>query len=135
MGVQKKEIKVQGAYGGTLCRGPLKKVLACEQAPCPTPAPPPPGTDCTWGEWSDWGQCDKCGGQRKRNRHIDQMPEDGGRPCFPNASEQVGKCDRHCHEVFYCKWSDWAEAPDAKCSRTCGDGTIQVERHLTASAA
>merc|ERR1712048_195538 len=77
--VKTKAIITQGANGGTMCRGPLSQAVPCHMTDCPVPSVTP-GTPCTWGEWSDWGACDKCGGQRKRDRKIAQMPENGGTP-------------------------------------------------------
>merc|ERR1719240_1450598 len=94
---------------------------------------PSPATPCQWSDWSEWGACDKCGGQRKRTRHIDKMPEAGGTPCDIAASEEVGKCDRQCHDAFYCRWSPWKPVAGDSCSRTCGGGSIKMERHLIAT--
>jgi len=130
--VKTKAIIKQGANGGKMCSGALSKAVQCLKPKCFVPTFEP-GTDCTWGDWSDWGECDKCGGQRKRNRHIDQMPENGGTPCEANASEEVGKCDRQCHDIFYCKWGAWKE--HGTCSKSCGNGSIKVVRYLTAEKA
>merc|ERR1711957_575944 len=122
-------VKVEAKNGGSSCYGPLAEVDECNAGHCPTPPGPKP---CIWGAWMGWGACDKCGGQRKRTRQILKMPEDGGEPCTPGASEETEKCKRQCHAPVYCAWSGWEEEGD--CSVTCGVGTVKRIRYLQAHA-
>jgi len=81
-----------------------------------------------WGKWIEWGSCDKCGGQMRRNRQIVQMAEKGGRMCQMGASEETRKCKRQCHKAVYCEWKDWED--EAPCSVSCGVGMIKRVRLL-----
>jgi len=78
-----------------------------------------------------WGACDKCGGQMKRNRQIETMPDNNGSPCPVGASEETKKCIRQCHEPVFCEWSKWEE--DGECSVTCGTGSVKHVRYLQAT--
>jgi len=112
-----------------MCDGPLSEVSECNTAACPVAPGPKP---CVWGQWMGWGACDKCGGQRKRTRQILHMPEDGGAPCPPDASEETEKCKRQCHAPVFCSWSAWEH--EGGCSVTCGVGTVKRVRYLQAKA-
>lgn len=96
--------------GGRPCEGPLAETLGCNSEPCKI--------DCKWTEWSSWSACEKCGGERKRFRHISQMPRHGGVPCESGASEEQDRCPRICHARAFCAWGDWEDFRD--CSATCG---------------
>jgi len=124
-----KVVTQEAQNGGKQCTGAMKKVVPCTMDVCPSPPPPRP---CQWGEWMQWGACDKCGGQRKRTRQIIAMPEDGGEPCEMGASEEVDDCPRQCHTTYWCEWGDWED--DGDCSATCGTGIIKRARYLQASA-
>merc|ERR1712151_1159732 len=80
------------------------------------------------GQWGEWGSCDVCGGQRKRFRHINRMPTDGGQPCAYQASEEVGCCPSRCHGAVFCAWGRWDDSE--KCSATCGGGTRKRVRYM-----
>merc|ERR1712072_563814 len=84
-----------------------------------------------WGKWIEWGACDKCGGQMKRNRQIVQMAEKGGSLCSMAASEETKKCKRQCHKEVFCEWRDWED--EAPCSVSCGVGMIKRVRYLHAT--
>merc|ERR1711953_560563 len=100
--------------GGKPCPRTLEVVLQCNVKECEGPEP----IDCKVGEWSEWGGCYKCGGLRKRFRHILRYPKNGGEQCPDIATEEVGACGRQCHEKEYCTWQDWGEWSEcpAKCA-------------------
>lgn len=114
--------------GGKPCLGALTLSSSCRDQPlCVEHETSKP---CTWGEWVEWGACDHCGGERKRFRHIAQMPENGGAVCDPKASEEIGKCPRQCHDRYVCEWGEWGES--SECSVTCGEGIVRHTRYLKA---
>lgn len=81
-----REILVHAHNGGKPCEGALSRVQECSIRDC---KPVERGAPCMWGEWEQWGACTKCGGQRFRNRHIQQMPGKDGTPCVFGDSAQT----------------------------------------------
>jgi len=123
---REKKILVEAQRGGHGCQGSLGETNVCASGACPDV-----GTtkvDCSWGLWSDWGACDRCGGQRKRFRHVVTTPKNGGALCNQEASEETGACNRHCHEQYYCAWANWQQWDS--CSASCGYGKRSRTRHL-----
>merc|ERR1712070_1211519 len=60
-----REVLREAQNNGSPCYGASAEVQQCQVKKCPpVPGPRP----CQWGDWNEWGACDKCGGQRKRNR-------------------------------------------------------------------
>lgn len=109
------------------CDGATSVVEPCNKQICPSDVVTP----CKWGDWTKWGECDKCGGQRKRHRQISQMPANGA-SCPVEASEELGKCTRDCHGFApgsYCTWEPWAQW--STCDATCGKGQRSRRRDLT----
>eukprot|EP00913_Durusdinium_trenchii_P022867 g21470.t1 len=47
--------------------------------------------DCLYAEWSEWGHCTKCGGQRFRSRSILHQPLFGGMECQASETMQTGR--------------------------------------------
>merc|ERR1712003_27068 len=84
--------------------------------------------DCRWGDWEHWGDCDKCGGQKRRFRHVVQQALRGGKICKPDASEEIVACPRRCHEKLYCSWAQWSLW--GTCDSKCGEGSRTRERVL-----
>lgn len=124
---RRRDIVTDAKNGGSPCLGVLEASAQCkDQLPCASRDHPP--KPCLWGDWSDWGACDRCGGEQKRYRHITQMPQYGGDECQPQASEEIGKCPRQCHDRFFCEWSAW-EVVDT-CSAACGPGFKSEQRVL-----
>jgi len=115
--------------GGIPFSGPLEQTDGCNLDPCLVNGTAP--IPCTWGDWSEWGACDKCNGQRHRFRNIKTMPEFGGAPCLLHKTEETERCARNCHGPLWCSWGDWSSY--AECTKTCGKGTMKRERHLTLS--
>jgi len=122
-----RSVSTQPANGGAPCDAKLEKIAPCTVKDCPS-TPEPNG--CEWDNWMTWGACDKCGGQRKRNRQIKHMPEKGGEPCELGASEEIEKCPRHCHTEYWCEWGEWTIG---NCSATCGHGIAKKSRELKAT--
>merc|ERR1712066_91975 len=83
------------------------------------------------GHWHDWGACDRCGGLRKRYRHIQQMASSSGEQCKTDDLEQVESCSRRCDGDFFCVWGPWLAWSD--CSSTCGTGRQSRRRELIKS--
>merc|ERR1712048_1207659 len=90
---------------------------ACNTKACPIEVRK---VDCSWGAWSTWGACSKCGGERTRFRHVVREPSNGGKSCDAGSSEEMDKCPRRCHEKSYCVWGEWG--PFSECTETCGTG-------------
>mmetsp|Transcript_15146 Transcript_15146/g.38941 ORF Transcript_15146/g.38941 Transcript_15146/m.38941 type:complete len:595 (-) Transcript_15146:83-1867(-) len=121
-------ILVHSKNGGRPCTGVLSMAMKCEGGKsCPVSDSSKP---CIWGDWGEWGACERCGGERKRYRHIEQMPENGGAQCHPEASEEIGRCPRQCHDHYVCEWGAWLQEGD--CSVTCDEGTVKHVRYLQA---
>lgn len=122
---QKRTVVQEAKNGGTPCSANLETTRACNTQPCEVSR----GVPCQWGQWSNWGACDKCGGQQKRSRNIKVISKDGGTPCRFDASEETKDCPRQCHSVkLFCEWGEWQ--PAGACSSTCGPGYKQHKRVL-----
>ncbi|CAK0903925.1 unnamed protein product, partial [Prorocentrum cordatum] len=104
--------------GGRGCNGTTRTTKACNEQPCGE------RVDCKYGDWSDWGNCSQCGGQRFRHRTIAQAPANGGAECQLEHTYETGKCPRSCEDdagkQYFCVWSDWEEW--GSCTKTCGAG-------------
>jgi len=111
--------------GGQGCTDDLSMVKPCNTVKCNTECTP---VDCTWGAWSYWGTCDKCGGQKSRYRHVSEHARCGGQACSRGDSEQVEKCPRKCHDARYCTWEDWGSW--GGCDAKCGQGSRTRVRNL-----
>jgi len=114
---RERSVTHEAAGGGQACEGSLSQTRSCAVQACTSNQQP---QDCQWASWSQWGACNKCGGQRERFRHILHEATDGGRPCKLGAAEETGDCPRKCHERIYCVWDPWQSW--TKCSSTCGTG-------------
>lgn len=115
---------VMTSHGGG-CDGALSWVRSCNTQSCDQNCEP---QSCVWGAWGEWEVCDKCGGQRKRTRRIQQLPDCGGAACKAGAETEIGKCPRRCHDQPFCLWSDWTAF--GQCSVTCGCGRKHRTRIL-----
>ena len=83
--------------------------------------------DCQWGQWSEWGDCTHCGGQRTRHRVIEQLPTLHGKLCDEENAKEVSNCTSYCHDRKYCVWSEWT---GRDCVETCGVTTTMRNRIL-----
>jgi len=119
-----RDILKESKHGGIPCGDTLEETQGCKLDSCETQREV---TNCEWNEWSNFGACDKCGGQKKRSRNIKAMPLHGGTPCTFDASEETQACDRLCHTALYCEWGDWTSG---NCSTSCGSGFSKRTRVL-----
>lgn len=111
----------QEAQGqGLTCHESLTETQGCAQQECHAIGPK---VNCEWSVWSQWGACNKCGGQRSRFRHVVRESANGGLPCELKASEETGKCPRKCHESMFCVWGHWESW--SACSTSCGSGGVR----------
>jgi len=111
--------------GGRCPTSTLAETIACNSQACPDQCMP---VDCKWAEWSSWSACDKCGGEKRRFRHVLSVARCGGGPCDDGLSEEVTNCTRQCHEPTYCAFGDWESW--GSCSATCGSGVHSRSRRL-----
>merc|ERR1719210_192047 len=80
-GGQKKrvrEVLKEAENGGACPAATLSETQGCRFAMCPDACMP---VDCKWGVWGEWSACDKCGGQKRRVKHVLEHPQCGGDPC------------------------------------------------------
>lgn len=118
-------------HGGRGCLAALSEVKECNRQLCDGGTYP---VDCELGDWDDWGNCDKCAGEKTRFRIIKRYAANGGRPCDQSAVREVGICDRECSRNLWCTWTTWQDW--GECSKTCGRGAKRRRRrylHLSQS--
>merc|ERR1712019_95969 len=120
-----RRVEKEAKAGGIPCNDTLSETIPCGVESCGTGEQ----IDCKWGDWEPWGACDKCGGEKRRYRHIERMPDKGGKHCEYKASEEFTNCTRHCHTRQFCVWGDWSDW-NGQCSSTCGNGYKKRERAL-----
>ncbi|CAJ1411111.1 unnamed protein product [Effrenium voratum] len=118
-----RHIVQQSAHGGTPCSGDLAELEPCSEEHCPEAG----CHDCLWSEWTHWGSCSKCGGQRFRYRNIQQMPNYCGKPCEPMDAREAGPCYSKCEDEVFCSWTDWSESES--CDK-CGTASTTRNRAL-----
>ncbi|CAK0804700.1 unnamed protein product [Prorocentrum cordatum] len=120
-----RDILQEASGGGASCQDDMIETARCQAAPCKSACN---ATDCRWGDWDDWSACEKCGGQKRRSRAIEQHAACGGRSCDPGATEQIEECPRKCHGATFCAWGDWSNFTE--CSATCGSAVKSRQRKL-----
>jgi len=123
--VRTRKVRTMNSHGGRPCHVDLSATEGCEMNSCAEACQP---QDCRWSEWSDWGACDKCGGQMKRFRNVIRPSQCGGSGCSAEGAEETASCPRKCHELSYCTWGDWR--PYGECTATCGNGIKKRTRML-----
>lgn len=109
--------------GGESCQDELTQTRTCNMNKCGSHC-----IDCHWGQWSDWEACSKCGGQRYRQRRVEQLPNHCGSPCETRSSQETSKCSFLCAKPRWCVWGEWSAF--SQCSATCGGASKQRQRHL-----
>lgn len=126
--IRSRKIEQHPTNGGKGCDDALSEIKECARGECGGPAP----SDCKFGEWEDWGECDKCSGERRRFRSILAYPSNGGKECDPTVTVELGKCPRRCNHQKLCEWDDWGAW--SGCTVNCGKGGKRRRRrylHLT----
>ncbi|CAE7853229.1 HMCN1 [Symbiodinium necroappetens] len=123
--VKERTIIQPPSKGGFGCSAALSITRQCANQPCHDECIP---TDCLWTDWSHWGACNQCGGERQRVRHISQHPACGGQACHHGNAVEVAKCPRTCTDKTYCIWESWSEY--GPCTATCGAGQQSRTRRL-----
>uniref|UniRef100_A0A7S1LSJ6 Spondin-like TSP1 domain-containing protein n=1 Tax=Alexandrium catenella TaxID=2925 RepID=A0A7S1LSJ6_ALECA len=124
-----RELAKEAEGGGHCPQQALMQTQSCGNEACPDECMP---VDCEWNEWSEWSACDKCGGEKRRFRHVAKVAHCGGTACDAGNSEEVTECTRKCHEQSYCAFGNWGTW--SMCSATCGTGQHTRERHLQVTA-
>eukprot|EP00927_Polykrikos_kofoidii_P048408 TRINITY_DN4268_c5_g1_i1.p1 TRINITY_DN4268_c5_g1~~TRINITY_DN4268_c5_g1_i1.p1 ORF type:complete len:1573 (-),score=284.21 TRINITY_DN4268_c5_g1_i1:333-5015(-) len=112
--------------GGDSCgQSSLSEVQGCNEQLCGEKV------DCQWSEWTQWGKCTGCEGQKHRTRDVVKLPKNGGTECAKQDAEEITACPRNCPEekIHYCIWSDWSGF--GACATTCGDGSRSRARSFT----
>eukprot|EP00927_Polykrikos_kofoidii_P064947 TRINITY_DN60751_c0_g1_i1.p1 TRINITY_DN60751_c0_g1~~TRINITY_DN60751_c0_g1_i1.p1 ORF type:complete len:1809 (-),score=251.75 TRINITY_DN60751_c0_g1_i1:69-5465(-) len=89
----------------TACVGVTEATRACADHVCPGDC-----IDCTWGMWSEWGGCQKCGGEQTRTRSILTIGNSCGMRCQPGHAKEVMSCpsDSCSSQGYWCVWGDWS---------------------------
>jgi hypothetical protein len=112
---------------GKPCNETLEVIEECNRHSCGGKP-----VDCKLTDWHEWGACSKCGGIKKRFRHIKEHPSGGGDSCKEDALQEVGVCDSNCHaKKQYCAWEPWG--PWGECSAKCGSAYRKRKRLLETS--
>mmetsp|Transcript_115679 Transcript_115679/g.222982 ORF Transcript_115679/g.222982 Transcript_115679/m.222982 type:complete len:1635 (+) Transcript_115679:49-4953(+) len=109
--------------GGLTCNESLSETRSCNTNKCGSHC-----IDCHWGQWSEWGACTECEGQKYRTRRVEQMPNHCGRRCDSKAAKETSPCTGSCTAMNYCAWSDWSAF--TACSATCGAAAKKRQRTL-----
>lgn len=124
--VRRREIELPAKFGGKFCEPAIRETKECNKGNCPSTCI---STDCAYSDWGEWSACDKCGGEKRRFRHILRQPKCMGKPCELKSTEQWAACPRKCHALSYCAWASWGDWNE--CSRSCGAGVRDRQRLLT----
>lgn len=117
--------------GGAPCEAALSEMGPCQRQACSGAAQ----VDCRWGQWSQWSNCTDCGGERYRQRAVEQLPSAEGQPCTEGAGKMVESCPQDAcrgQPTAYCMWSEWQDS--GECSGSCGAATRLQQRKLSLSA-
>jgi len=115
---------------GTGCSLDLSEAAPCHGPPCGC-------KDCKWGDWEEWSKCSaSCdGGQRARQRNIEQAPEPGCKPCSAELKEEMEPCGTQSCEEKTCMDGEWAEWGEWEaCSATCEGGWTWRGRFVSKEA-
>lgn len=123
--VKRRQVVQYPSKGGYGCTAALSLTRACNNQACADECVP---VDCAWTAWSDYGACNKCGGEMQRVRHIAAHPQCGGKACESGAAVEVAKCPRSCSDKTFCLWTEWSDY--GPCSATCGAGIQSRTRTL-----
>lgn len=99
-------------FGGKACEEGLRETAPCDAVPCVA------SEDCQWEQWEDWASCNKCDGERMRQRAVVSHAKGRGKACAAGDSQELQRCDE-CPptKLFHCVWGDYATG---ECSVSCG---------------
>eukprot|EP00928_Gymnodinium_smaydae_P010951 TRINITY_DN14117_c0_g5_i1.p1 TRINITY_DN14117_c0_g5~~TRINITY_DN14117_c0_g5_i1.p1 ORF type:complete len:1558 (+),score=314.31 TRINITY_DN14117_c0_g5_i1:79-4752(+) len=127
---RERQIAQHAEGSGVLCEGPVQEVQECAREACGVEG----AVDCELGLWSEWGPCDKCGGQENRFRHVLRYAERGGKLCPDSDMQETRPCPTSCgDDQGVCTWQLWGDW--GLCSSSCGEGKRSRVRHLYRSFA
>lgn len=110
------------------CNDAIELIAGCNENECS----PVECIDCALSEWSDWGPCTHCGGQRYRSKSIMILPTACGKQCPSVVVKEASMCVSECSIKLACSWSPWSEGPSCESgvgstttrSRTLGFPTL-----------
>lgn len=113
-----------GSDGGKDCDGELEQAQDCGRISCSAGVM----VDCRFGDWQEWGACDRCGGQSLRLRNILAYPLNGGQECNTSSIIDTRPCPNACAGEGICSFQAWG--PWGPCTATCGVGRMARNRTL-----
>eukprot|EP00397_Hematodinium_sp_SG-2012_P003707 GEMP01003715.1.p1 GENE.GEMP01003715.1~~GEMP01003715.1.p1 ORF type:complete len:1022 (+),score=243.68 GEMP01003715.1:188-3253(+) len=104
--------------GGKSCTGTLQYIEPCPDLPQCLKEETAVEIDCAWSPWDDWGACSaSCnGGEKVRQRQVQQMPNMIGEPCRNQASVEVAACGMDPCGCSDCDWGAWSEWGACTCT-------------------
>jgi len=119
------------SHNGKPCTQSIGETRPCNgtgQIACPRTC-----IDCVWQEWSPWGACSNCNGQKWRTRNVQHHGNYCGAKCEAKVAKQVMNCTGSCGGQLFCSWTPWTKFEG--CSAQCGPQTLKRQRtmHLTTS--
>ena len=110
-----------------MCRVIHNLVRIPARTPHPDRLPLPYTVDGGWGNWSEWGRCNKeCGGgfQLRLRSCNNPAPEHGGKLCVGSVVEERSCNTDPC--PVDCEWEEWSEW--STCSASCEGGVESRSR-------
>jgi hemicentin len=100
--------KNEAVNGGTACRGDPTESLPCNIVRCANGP-----VDCSWNDWSPWGECSKtCGGGTTRRSRTSNAAQNGGASC-EGGPEDTGRCNTQDCPAD-CVWGPWSPFSDCR---------------------
>jgi len=121
-----RQILTPSSNDGEPCGATLEMAGECNTQRCGEAC-----RDCEWHDWTDWGACSHCGGQRWRHRFVKTLPNDCGKLCEPGHAKEVETCKSPCKQKAWCAWDQWSDF--GPCSAVCGSATNLRQRQLSMS--
>ena len=90
--------------------------------------------DCSFGEWTAWGDCtSECNGIKERTRIFNVFAANGGALC-DGPMKEIEACNERCQhdreklapiDCVLGQWTNWSE-----CSAKCDGGTVERSRDV-----
>lgn len=120
--VRKRYIIKPALRDGEPCSGPMKETVTCKLEVI----------NCIVSAWTSWDACDRTcgGGQQRRQRQIEQYPQNDGLEC-PADLMEITSCNVHLCGDEFCEisaWSTWGA-----CSTSCSSGQQMRHRQVLRS--